>query len=100
MLFFGIAGKIKADHLQKKQMKLSLLYFAQLRESIGMDSEELEFPSSTVGAQLIATLVAKYPQITEVSGSIQLAVNGEYQRLDVVIPDAAEVALIPPVSGG
>ncbi len=81
-------------------MKITLLYFAQLRESLDKNSEEFTSSELLSGVELIETLVARYPQMKAVSGSIQLAVNGEYFRLDQILPDLAEVALIPPVSGG
>ncbi|MDX2469673.1 MAG: molybdopterin converting factor subunit 1 [SAR324 cluster bacterium] len=81
-------------------MKITLLYFAQLRESLGKNSEEFTSAEPLTGKELIEALVARYPQMEAVAGSIQLAVNGEYFRVEQILPDSAEVALIPPVSGG
>lgn len=85
-------------------MKIRLLYFASLREQIGIAGEELELPQdvSTVGA-LRAHLRARGPawQAALAEGkSLRVAVNQEMAGPAATIAAGDEVALFPPVTGG
>ena len=53
----------------------------------------------TVGA-LYRDLRARFPRLTDYSGSLMYSVNAEYAPADRRLADGDEVALIPPVSGG
>ena len=45
-------------------------------------------------------LLEKYPTLKGVMGHMLISVNQEYAFDENLIPDAAEIALFPPVSGG
>jgi molybdopterin synthase sulfur carrier subunit len=85
-------------------MKVTVLYFARLREAIGRGSESLELPQdvATVGA-LRTWLVARgapwAEAFTEVK-RIRAAVAQDMATDDTPIADGAEVAFFPPVTGG
>jgi molybdopterin converting factor subunit 1 len=76
------------------------LFFATLRDHVGVRSVELEIPAQTNVAGLKQLLVEQYPVLRGLMGHILISVNQEYVFDDVVIPDNAEIALFPPVSGG
>lgn len=83
-------------------MKLHVLYFARLRERFGLAEETLEFDGITA-ADLIAYLQSRGGVWTEeIHGSraFRVAVNQDIVALDTVLPDHAEVAIFPPVTGG
>jgi sulfur-carrier protein len=83
-------------------MKLHLLYFARLRERFGLAEETLDFDGTT-GADLIAHLQARggvWAEELDGSRAFRVAVNQDIVALDTVLPEHAEVAIFPPVTGG
>lgn len=83
-------------------MTLRLLYFARLRERFGVAEESIEFEGVSV-ADLIATLQARggvWAEELAAGRAFRVAVNQEVVALDAAIPDQAEVAIFPPVTGG
>ena len=85
-------------------MKVTVLYFARLREAVGRDREAVELPAevTTVGA-LRAWLIARgapwSEAFTEIK-RIRAAVAQEMARDDTTLSEGAEVAFFPPVTGG
>ena len=80
------------------QIKLSLRYFAMLRESSGMESEGLSTSAKTP-RELYAELRESRGFSLEET-QIRVAVNGEFSALDNTLNEGDEIAFIPPVSGG
>lgn len=83
-------------------MKLRILYFARLRERFGLAEESLDFAGATV-ADLVAALAARGGAWTEELGGgrpFRVAVDQEIVALDAALPEGAEVAIFPPVTGG
>ena len=83
-------------------MTLRLLYFARLRERFGVGDETLDFSGATA-ADLVAYLQTRGGVWAEELGAgraFRVAVNQELVSLDAVLPDRAEVAIFPPVTGG
>ena len=83
-------------------MNLHILYFARLRERFGMAEESIAFDGASV-ADLIATLQARggvWAEELAAGRAFRVAVNQDIVALDTAIPDAAEVAIFPPVTGG
>jgi molybdopterin synthase catalytic subunit len=78
---------------------VTVLYFAVAREAAGLDSESLASWPQDV-ASLRATLAALHPGLARVLPRCRLAVNQEFASDAALVPDGAEVAVIPPVSGG
>jgi molybdopterin converting factor subunit 1 len=81
-------------------MKVRVKLFAVARERVGRDSIEMELPADATVLQLRGALVAQFPPLADVIPHVRFAVNSEYAADAVVIPTDAEVAIIPPVSGG
>jgi molybdopterin synthase sulfur carrier subunit len=85
-------------------MKVTVLYFARLREAVGRDRETLELPGAvtTVGA-LRTWLVGRgapwSDAFTEVK-RIRAAVAQQMAAEDTALSEGAEVAFFPPVTGG
>ncbi len=83
-------------------MKLRMLYFARLRERFGLIDEALEFEGATVD-DLVKYLQARgevWAEELAENRTFRIAVNQEVVARDTVLPDNAEVALFPPVTGG
>jgi molybdopterin synthase sulfur carrier subunit len=85
-------------------MRIRLLFFASLREQIGVAGEELELPAGvdTVGA-LRAHLRARGPewQAALAEGKVvRTAVNQAMAGPRAAIAAGDEVAFFPPVTGG
>ncbi|MCU0952821.1 MAG: molybdopterin converting factor subunit 1 [Burkholderiaceae bacterium] len=85
-------------------MKLTLLYFARLREALGRDRESIEVPAEVrTVAELRAWLVARGEPFAGAFGEIRrirAAVNQAMAQDDTALADGAEVAFFPPVTGG
>lgn len=80
--------------------RVKILLFATLRDYVGSKIVELEIPIGTTVQGLTNLLVAKYPRMEKVRDSMLTAINREYAANEQVIPDNAEIAYFPPVSGG
>ena len=83
-------------------MSLRVLYFARLRERFGIADETLDFNGVTA-ADLIAQLQARggvWAEELAAGRAFRVAVNQDIVALAAAIPDQAEVAIFPPVTGG
>jgi len=81
-------------------MKIQLLFFAQARERAGHAQATLELPDHSRVADALEQVERTYPGLAELMPHLAVAVNQKLARPDDGIPDGAEVALLPPVSGG
>lgn len=85
-------------------MKITLRYFASVREALGTGQESLELPEGvgTVGA-VRELLVARGGAWAEALGPDR-AVRMAYRQVmcgpETAVTDGAEVAFFPPVTGG
>jgi len=80
--------------------RIKLLFFATLRDRAGMKSAEMQVPDGTTVRTLMELIGAEYPNLKPSLPTALIAVNREYAGEDVVLPDNADVAFFPPVSGG
>ncbi len=80
--------------------KVKVLFFANLRDYVGAKSVEFEIPFGITVDGLTDLLVATYPRLEKVKDSMMAAINREYAADEQVIPEGAEIAFFPPVSGG
>jgi len=83
---------------------IELLYFAWVRERIGVDGEVLPLPVgvATVGA-LLDWLAARSPGHAAALADrtlIRVAVDQSLAGLDAAVTAGSEVAIFPPVTGG
>jgi molybdopterin converting factor subunit 1 len=80
--------------------RVKLLFFATLRDRAGTKSMELEVPSDLTVQGLKDKISVDYPNLKESMSSVLITINREYAFDDAVIPQDAELAMFPPVSGG
>ena len=83
---------------------MKILYFAWVREKIGLNSEEVDLPKEvkTVG-NLVNWLSKKSPAYNEAltnKNLIKFSVNFEFADLEHKVNNDDEIAIFPPVTGG
>lgn len=74
--------------------------FAVARERIGTPSIDVELPQQATVGQLRSAIAERYPGLSPAVAHSRFAVNSQYAADSAAIPPEAEIALIPPVSGG
>jgi molybdopterin converting factor subunit 1 len=79
---------------------VKIFLFATLRDYVGVRSIDLEIPIGTTVQGLTGILVKSYPRLEKVKDTMMTAINREYAADEQVIPENAEIAFFPPVSGG
>lgn len=82
-------------------MTVQVLYFASLKESLGLAGEAVELPAgiATVGG-LRDWLVGQGREKLATARNLRCAVNQDMAGLDAAVKDGDEVAFFPPVTGG
>ncbi|MEY2634060.1 MAG: molybdopterin converting factor subunit 1 [Pseudomonadota bacterium] len=82
-------------------MRVKVLYFASLREALGLAGEELELPAAvnTVAA-LREHLLAQGRTALATARNLRCAVDQEMARPATPLCEGCEVAFFPPVTGG
>ena len=85
-------------------MMITVLYFARLREAVGIGSEKIALPQSVCDLDgLRAYLIARggaWAEELGVNKAVRAAVNQSMAGGDTTIADGDEVAFFPPVTGG
>ena len=84
-------------------MKIRLLYFAGLREQLGMAGEELVLPAGVASvAALREHLMARDAkwQAALAPSRLRVAVNQDMAEAATALRPGDEVAFFPPVTGG
>ncbi|EEW24624.1 molybdopterin converting factor subunit 1 [Rhodobacter ferrooxidans] len=81
---------------------IDVLYFAWLRERIGVPREQVETSAATV-ADLVAELVAReerYALAFADRASLRVALDQQLAGFDAPLAGVREVAFFPPMTGG
>lgn len=83
-------------------MKLNVVYFAWVRERIGLPQEVVETTATTV-ADLVAELRGREERydlaFSDVS-AVRVALDQQLQDFDAPLAGVREVAFFPPMTGG
>ena len=78
-----------------------MLSFATALDAVGRAETEVELPDGSTIADLVERLTAAYPGLESLWPRLAIAVDGEVAADRAApLPGGAEVALLPPVSGG
>jgi sulfur-carrier protein len=84
--------------------RVTVLYFAWLRDRMGVAQEQMELPASveTVGALLewIAARSPRHRAAFENRAVVRCAVNQDFADASAPVRAGDEVAFFPPVTGG
>jgi len=81
-------------------MKVSVLFFATLKDRAGCDRLPLELAEVATVAALKSRLAADLPALAPALPTALVSVNHEFAFAEDALHDGDEVALFPPVSGG
>jgi molybdopterin synthase sulfur carrier subunit len=83
---------------------MKLLYFAWLREKIGLAEEDIVVPAGVSDvAGLVAWLQTRGPGYVAAfaqANLVRCAVDQDFAQADAPIAGAKEIAFFPPVTGG
>lgn len=81
-------------------MHVRVRLFARARDLAGADAVVLDLPAGATAGDLRRHLADAHPRLAGLLERSALAVNDELADDDLTLPHGAEVALLPPVSGG
>lgn len=81
-------------------MIVNVLYFAQARERAGRGSESIELADGSRLADAVAAIRRARPALDTMWDHLAIAVDGVLARGEMPLRSGAEIALLPPVSGG
>jgi molybdopterin converting factor subunit 1 len=86
---------------EKPTVRVTVRLFAMARQQTGRDAVALDVPEPATVAALKGALAAAFPELARLVPQLMIAINADYVRDEArLIPPGAEVAAIPPVSGG
>ena len=83
-------------------MKITVRYFAALREAVGQSAEEVQTSATTL-AQLRDELLARggiWAEALARGRAVRMALNQTLCDESVALHEGCEVAFFPPVTGG
>lgn len=80
--------------------QVTVLFFATLKDRAGLDRVSLDLEEGARVADLKGLLGERFPALVPALATALVSVNREYAFDNDLIPQQAEVALFPPVSGG
>ncbi|HEX4873300.1 MAG TPA: molybdopterin converting factor subunit 1 [Sphingorhabdus sp.] len=83
---------------------MKLVYFARVREALGRDAEDVDFPGKVqTVAEALDWLASQSPGHAEAfadRSKLRFALDQRLVKADAAISGASEFAIFPPVTGG
>jgi len=82
---------------------LKIIYFASIRESIGVSQEKIKISEPCSILELVDMLIKKdkkYKSVFSDLKKIKCALNFSYVDYNTIVSDEDELAFFPPVTGG
>ena len=76
-------------------MRITVLYFASLRQTLGKARESVELPSAVSASELWRQVAAGHGE-----QRVLVAINQHYVDWSQTVSNGDEVAFFPPVTGG
>jgi molybdopterin converting factor subunit 1 len=83
-----------------EMVEVRILFFAQLKDLAGKNRITLQIPAGTTVAGLRQILETQFPLLQTRIKTTLVSINQEFALDGDLIPEGAEIALFPPVSGG
>lgn len=93
-------GGAAAGAASIRAMRVRVVAFATAAEALGAGERQVELPEGASLATLREALATDHPALVPLWPRLALAVDGRLAAADAALADGAEVALLPPVSGG
>jgi molybdopterin synthase catalytic subunit len=81
-------------------MKIKVIFFASFRERVGTREKEIELPDDSTVQSFKILLAEQFPTLHPYLPLMIVSINRNFAFDHDRIPDFAEVAVFPPVSGG
>ena len=84
-------------------MLLQIVYFARVREAVGVDGEQVEVEAGTHISELIGRLASQSDRHAAAFADrikLHFALDQKMVRADALLDSATELAIFPPVTGG
>jgi molybdopterin converting factor subunit 1 len=81
-------------------MNVQLLYFAAIRELVGMSEERVELPDDVAQLSQLVSWLERERGLAGKLASVRFAINESFAGPDAPIGSGDVVAVIPPVAGG
>lgn len=81
-------------------MRVTVLFFAAMRERAAVDRLEINLQDHATIADLQHLVVERFPQLKNYVEAASYARNAEYAKSSQTLKDGDEIAIIPPISGG
>jgi len=78
--------------------RVTVLYFASLRDAAGVSAESVETSDATLG-ELYDALRSRH-RFALSTDRLRVAVDGAFAGWDDILREGSEIAFMPPVSGG
>jgi molybdopterin synthase catalytic subunit len=83
-----------------ESMRIRLLAFASASDALGAPERELELADGARVGDLKRELGVRFPALAPLLARLAVAIDGEIAGDALPLAEGAEVALLPPVSGG
>ena len=83
-----------------QMIKVQVLFFATIRSIVGLKEMEIELTSGSTVRDLKQKIIEIYPHAGPAMESMLTAVNRIFSEDDTALPDQAEIAFFPHISGG
>ena len=80
--------------------RVTVLFFATFKDRAGTKRAEITLPEGAKVCEMKDQLELDFPGLKNALTSALVSINREFAFDDEIIPDEAEIAVFPPVSGG
>ena len=85
-------------------MKVKLLYFAKIKELVGLDNETIDLPSNVITFNELKNYFilrgAPWSEIFLPENGTRCALNKNLMNSNFIIEAGSEIAFFPPITGG
>jgi molybdopterin synthase catalytic subunit len=81
-------------------MKITVLYFAKLKDFVPFPRVDMDVPENLTVQELRNMITKQFPNLVDVLPNVIVSINQQFAFNEDIIPDQAEIAFFPPVSGG
>lgn len=83
---------------------ITILYFARIKENLGVAKESIEFPSNANDVAALTSWLRARGEVWQAElapgKALRVAVNQVMVGMDAAIKEGDEIAFFPPVTGG
>ena len=79
-------------------LQIRVIYFAKLRDLIGLEEEILSIEEGDDPSDVLASINKKHK--IDIGANFKIAVNDEFSRWDIKLNNGDRLVFIPPVTGG